>query len=47
MKKEFVAYIRNLQNTITSRLEQIDGQGNFHEDEWKRPEGGGGKTRVI
>ncbi len=47
MKKEFVAYIRNLQNTITSRLEQIDGQGNFHEDKWKRPEGGGGKTRVI
>jgi len=47
MKKEFVAYIRNLQNTITSRLEQIDGHGNFHEDKWKRPEGGGGKTRVI
>ena len=47
MKEEFVAYIRNLQNTITSRLEQIDGLGKFHEDEWQRPEGGGGKTRVI
>lgn len=47
MKEEFVAYIRNLQNTITSRLEQVDGLAKFREDEWQRPEGGGGKTRVI
>lgn len=47
MKNQFVTYIRNLQNTITSRLEEIDGKAKFEEDIWERPEGGGGRTRVI
>lgn len=47
MKEQFVTYIRNLQNVITSRLEKIDGKATFKEDIWKRPEGGGGRTRVI
>ena len=47
MKEQFVAYIRNLQDTITVRLEAIDGTATFEEDLWKRPEGGGGRTRVI
>ncbi|WP_432412198.1 oxygen-dependent coproporphyrinogen oxidase [Rasiella sp. SM2506] len=47
MKQEFTAYIRKLQNTITSKLEEIDGKASFREDVWKRPEGGGGRTRVI
>ncbi|MEM7185095.1 MAG: oxygen-dependent coproporphyrinogen oxidase [Bacteroidota bacterium] len=47
MKDQFVAYIRSLQDTITSRLEEIDGQSRFVEDQWERPEGGGGRTRVI
>ncbi len=47
MKEQFVTYIRNLQNTITSRLEEIDGKSTFKEDIWNRPEGGGGRTRVI
>lgn len=47
MKEQFVTYIRNLQNTITSALEEIDGKAKFIEDHWKRPEGGGGRTRVI
>jgi coproporphyrinogen III oxidase len=47
MKEQFVSYIRNLQNTITSALEEIDGKATFKEDHWKRPEGGGGRTRVI
>ncbi len=47
MKDQFLAYIKNLQNTITSKLEEIDGKARFKEDVWKRPEGGGGKTRVI
>ena len=47
MKKEFVTYIRTLQNTITSALEEIDGKAKFKEDVWKRPEGGGGRSRVI
>ncbi len=47
IKERFVAYIRNLQDRITSALEEIDGTAAFHEDLWERPEGGGGRTRVI
>lgn len=47
MKQEFVTYIRNLQDTITSKLEKVDGEATFQEDLWERPEGGGGRTRVI
>ena len=47
MKNKFVNYIENLQDSITSALEEIDGEGKFQEDLWKRPEGGGGRTRVI
>ena len=47
MKKQFVAYIRQLQDTITSSLETIDGKAFFQEDLWERPQGGGGRTRVI
>ena len=47
MKEQFVTYIRDLQNTITARLEAVDGKEVFKEDIWKRPEGGGGRTRVI
>lgn len=47
MKEQFVNYIRNLQNTITSQLEKLDGKSVFQEDIWERPEGGGGRTRVI
>lgn len=47
MKEKFVQYIRELQNTITSALEIVDGRAKFQEDLWERPEGGGGRTRVI
>jgi coproporphyrinogen III oxidase len=47
MKEKFVAYIKNLQNEITSALEEIDGSAKFKEDKWTRAEGGGGRTRVI
>lgn len=47
MKDLFYTYILNLQNRITSALEDIDGKAKFHEDQWERKEGGGGKTRVI
>ncbi len=47
MKDKFVSYIRNLQDTITSTLEEIDGEAIFKEHLWDRPEGGGGRTRVI
>ena len=47
MKEQFVNYIQSLQDTITSKLEEIDGKATFQQDLWKRPEGGGGRTRVI
>ncbi len=47
MKDTFFSYIQKLQDTITSKLEQIDGVATFKEDIWERPEGGGGRTRII
>ena len=47
MKHKFYQYIQDLQNTITAGLEAIDGEAKFEEDIWVRPEGGGGRTRVI
>jgi coproporphyrinogen III oxidase len=47
MKNKFYKYIEDLQNTITSKLEEVDGLGKFKEDIWEREEGGGGRTRVI
>ncbi|WP_046368641.1 oxygen-dependent coproporphyrinogen oxidase [Flavihumibacter petaseus] len=45
--QEWADYIHDLQNRICVALETIDGKATFHEDAWERPEGGGGKTRVI
>ena len=47
MKNKFYAYIENLQDQITSKLEAVDGLAKFEEDIWEREEGGGGRTRVI
>ena len=47
MKEKFYDYIQDLQDSITSKLEEVDEKGVFREDIWKRPEGGGGRTRVI
>lgn len=43
----WVDYIHDLQNRICAALEKADGKAKFVEDKWERPEGGGGKTRVI
>jgi coproporphyrinogen III oxidase len=40
-------YLLTLQDNICSALEQLDGQAQFETDEWTRPEGGGGRTRVL
>ena len=47
MKDKFYQYIQQLQDTITSKLEAVDGLATFKEDLWTRTEGGGGRTRVI
>lgn len=47
MKDKFYQYIQQLQDTITAKLEEVDGVAKFREDLWERTEGGGGRTRVI
>ena len=47
MKQKFYQYIQTLQDQITSKLEEVDEVARFREDLWTRPEGGGGRTRVI
>lgn len=47
IKEPWIKFIHELQNSICRGLEEADGAAKFHEDEWQRPEGGGGKTRVI
>ena len=47
IKDRFIAYIHELQDRICAALEAADGQARFREDRWERPEGGGGKSRVI
>ncbi len=40
-------YLLDLQSRICRGLAQADGRADFIEDEWQRPEGGGGRTRVL
>ena len=47
IKENFSQYILHLQDEICKALETVDGKSRFIEDRWERPEGGGGKTRVI
>ncbi len=47
MKDQFYKYIQKLQDQITAKLEEVDGLARFREDIWSRPEGGGGRSRVI
>jgi coproporphyrinogen III oxidase len=47
MKDKFYDYIQKLQDNITTKLEEVDGKAKFQQDIWERPEGGGGRTRVI
>jgi len=47
IKEQFAEYIHGLQDTICAGLEEVDGKAKFTEDKWERPEGGGGRTRVI
>jgi coproporphyrinogen III oxidase len=47
IKENWINYIQDLQDRICLALEEADGTARFIEDEWQRPEGGGGKTRVI
>lgn len=46
-KTDIAEWFKGLQDDICRALEQGDGEGTFQEDMWERPEGGGGRTRVI
>ncbi len=41
------AYLLGLQDRICTALTEEDGGGSFREDDWSRPEGGGGRSRVM
>ena len=47
MKNQFYQYIQSLQDQIVASLEAVEVTVKFKEDIWQRPEGGGGRTRVI
>ncbi len=40
-------FFLGLQDRITAAIEAADGGGQFREDAWSRPGGGGGRTRVL
>lgn len=46
-KQAIASWYQNLQDQICNGLENLDGKSNFKEDTWKRPEGGGGRSRLI
>lgn len=47
IRENFTTHIRELQNSICSEIEQVDGKAKFGNDHWQRAEGGGGDSRVI
>lgn len=46
-KKRVSELMTSLQDQICKGLEQVDGVETFQEDTWIRPEGGGGRSRVL
>jgi len=45
--EQVIEFLKSLQDNICAALERADGSGKFVEDNWKRAEGGGGRTRVL
>jgi coproporphyrinogen III oxidase len=41
------AFMQGIQDEICAGLEALDGEAKFQQDQWERPEGGGGRSRVI
>lgn len=46
-KDTITEWLKSLQDSICSALEQADGDAKFAEENWTREEGGGGRTRII
>ncbi len=41
------SWLRELHDELTTGLEALDGGTRFRRDQWQRPEGGGGDSRVL
>jgi len=41
------ALLMGLQDSICQGLQALDGEGQFQAESWQRPEGGGGRSRVM
>ncbi|KAB2332827.1 oxygen-dependent coproporphyrinogen oxidase [Bacillus mesophilum] len=46
-KDSILQTFKNIQDDICQKIELLDGSARFHEDQWDRPGGGGGRARVI
>ncbi len=46
-KARVSAFMKQIQDQICQRLQELDGQAQFQQDSWEREEGGGGRSRVI
>ena len=46
-KEQIADIYRGIQDHICKELTLVDGKGEFREDAWERPEGGGGRTRIF
>ena len=44
---DVIEFLHGLHDSITGALERADGSGRFRRDAWRRPEGGGGESRVL
>ncbi|KAF9415987.1 Coproporphyrinogen-III oxidase [Podila epigama] len=47
MRLRMEAYVKKLQEQITSELEKVDGEGKFRKDHWVRAQGGEGISMVL
>ena len=46
-REEVTHFFQTLQLDICQALEQADGKATFQADEWQRPGGGGGVSRIL
>ena len=46
-KNSISRYFQSLQDSISTKLQQLDGKSLFKEEIWERKEGGGGRSRTI
>ena len=47
MRRKMEKMLREAQISITESIAEIDGTASFEEDAWLRPDGGGGRSRVL